>query len=164
VAAPPPTPLAPQAPLPVMDAAAFRAAGHRDLTIRADVAIVGSGAGGAVMAYEMAKAGKSVVVLEAGRYVPSTQFSEIAVDMFDKLFQDRGAQLNMDADIMVLQGRCVGGSTVINGAVCFRIPDHVLKVWQTDPRPDEPRARPTCTSCSPAWRSGCPCTRTDPTS
>ncbi len=126
-----PTPLAPQAPLPVMDAAAFRAAGHRDLTIKADVAIVGSGAGGAVMAYEMAKAGKSVVVLEAGRYVPSTQFSEIAVDMFDKLFQDSGAQLNMDADIMVLQGRCVGGSTVINGAVCFRIPDHVLKVWQT---------------------------------
>jgi choline dehydrogenase-like flavoprotein len=124
-----PTPLAPGAPLPVTDAAALRARGDRRLSLRADVVVVGSGAGGAVMAYELARAGRSVLVLEAGRYVPSTQFTEKTVDMFDKVFQDRGAQLNTDGDIMVLQGRCVGGSTVVNGAVCFRIPDHVLEVW-----------------------------------
>jgi choline dehydrogenase-like flavoprotein len=129
-----PTPLPPAAPLPVTDAAALRARGERRLSLRADVVIVGSGAGGAVMAYELARAGKSVLVLEAGRYVPSTQFTETTVDMFDKVFQDRGAQMNTDGDIMVLQGRCVGGSTVVNGAVCFRIPDHVLDVWQTTHR------------------------------
>lgn len=121
--------LAPADPLPVVDAASLQAEGRTTLRLRADVAVVGSGAGGAVMAYEMARAGKSVVVLEAGRYVPSTQFTEVAVEMFDRLFQDRGAQMNVDADILVLQGRCVGGSTVVNGAVCFRIPDHVLTVW-----------------------------------
>ena len=128
----PPPSLPPDAPLPVTDAATLAALGQRDVRLHAEVAIVGSGAGGAVMAYEMAAAGKSVVVLEAGRYVPSTQFTEIATDMFDRVFQDRGAQMNVDGDIMILQGRCVGGSTVINGAVCFRIPDHVLTVWQRE--------------------------------
>ena len=46
------------------------------LDLVADVVVVGSGAGGAVAAYELARSGKSVIVLEAGPYVPSSAFTE----------------------------------------------------------------------------------------
>lgn len=126
-----PRPIAPHEPLPATgaDALAARTDPGREVRLRCDAVVIGSGAGGAVMAYELARAGKSVIVLEAGRHVPSTQFTELTTDMFDKVFQDRASQMNADGDILILQGRCVGGSTVVNGAVCFRIPDHVLEVW-----------------------------------
>lgn len=99
------------------------------LNLKSDVVIVGSGAGGAVMAYEMAKAGKKVIVLEAGPYVPSTQFNERFPDMLETLYQDGGNQANKDGDLVVLQGRCVGGSTVVNGTVAFRTPEVILEKW-----------------------------------
>lgn len=96
----------------------------------ADVVVVGSGAGGAVTAYELARAGKSVVVLEAGPYVPSSEFKEDFNQAILQLYQDQGAQTNKDGDMMVLQGRCVGGSTVVNACVAFRTPDYILEDWQ----------------------------------
>lgn len=100
------------------------------MSLDVDVVIVGSGAGGAVMAYEMAKAGKRVLVLEAGSHVPSSQFNEKFASMLAKLYQDRGNQANTQGDLLVLQGRCLGGSTVVNGCVAFRIPDFILQDWQ----------------------------------
>ena len=119
--------LAPQAPLPVLDS---RSVQGPELRLKADVVVVGSGAGGGVVAYELARAGRSVVVVEAGAYVPSSAFTETLESMFDRVYQDAGGQMNTDGDLMVLQGRCVGGSTVVNGAVCFRLPPRVLEKWQ----------------------------------
>lgn len=101
-------------------------------SLEADVVVVGSGAGGAVMAYELAAAGHSVIVLEAGPYVPSSEFNEQFPDMLSKLYQDHGNQANKDGDLLVLQGRCIGGSTVVNGCVAFRVPDFILDKWQKD--------------------------------
>lgn len=103
---------------------------HQDLSLQADVVIVGSGAGGAVMAYELAKSGKSVVILEAGPYIPSSDFQEKFVPALQTLYADHGGQINSDGDLVVLQGRCVGGSTVVNACVCFRTPDYILQDWQ----------------------------------
>jgi choline dehydrogenase-like flavoprotein len=103
-----------------------------DITLQADVVIVGSGAGGAVAAYELAAAGKRVVILEAGPYVPSTQFREDLPFAFEQLYQDQAGQVNTSGDLSVLQGACVGGSTVVNGTVCFRTPDFILADWQRD--------------------------------
>ena len=102
------------------------------LSLSADVVVVGSGAGGAVMAYELARAGKTVIVLEAGPYVPSSEFKEEIAHAMDTLYADHGGQTNKDGDILVLQGHCVGGSTVVNGCVAFRTPDFVLETWQRD--------------------------------
>ena len=99
------------------------------LALKADAVIVGSGAGGAVTAYELAKAGKKVIVLEAGPHVPSAKFSEMMAVAMGQLYQDHGAQANADGDITVLQGACVGGSTVVNAALCFRTPDYYLNLW-----------------------------------
>lgn len=100
------------------------------LKINTDVVVIGSGAGGAVAAYELAKAGHKVLVLEAGAYVPSEKFTENFSDALQHMYQDHGTQANSDGDLLVLQGRCVGGSTVINGCVAFRTPDYILADWQ----------------------------------
>jgi choline dehydrogenase-like flavoprotein len=105
---------------------------ERTIVREADVVVVGSGAGGAVMAYELAAAGKRVVLLEAGPYVPSSEFTERNADMFHRLFADHGGQTNTTGDLALLQGACLGGSTVMNGAVCFRTPPEVLAEWRAD--------------------------------
>lgn len=99
------------------------------IELKADAVVVGSGAGGAVAAYELAKTGKRVIVLEAGRYLPSQKFPEMMAASMGLLYQDHGMQANADGDITMLQGACVGGSTVVNATVCFRIPDHYLEMW-----------------------------------
>ncbi|RLT97992.1 GMC family oxidoreductase [Ketobacter sp.] len=99
------------------------------LNLEADAVVIGSGAGGAVMAYELAAAGKSVIVLEAGSHVPSSRFNEKFPDMLELLYQDGGNQATSQGDLLVLQGRCLGGSTVVNGCVTFRVPDFILKKW-----------------------------------
>jgi len=101
-----------------------------DINLNADVVVVGSGAGGAVMAYELAQAGFRVIVLEAGPYVPSSAFSEDFTDSLERLYADHGSQTNKDGDLLVLQGKCVGGSTIVNGCVSFRTPDFILQDWQ----------------------------------
>jgi choline dehydrogenase-like flavoprotein len=45
------------------------------------------------------------------------------------LYQDDGNQLNTTGDLAILQGKCVGGSTVVNAAACFRAPNQVLEAW-----------------------------------
>lgn len=99
------------------------------LHLEADAVVIGSGAGGAINAYELAKSGKKVIVLEAGPYVPSSQFQEMLAVAMGAIYQDEGGQTNTHGDISVLQGRCVGGSTVVNAALCFRTPDYYLKLW-----------------------------------
>jgi choline dehydrogenase-like flavoprotein len=102
------------------------------LSLEADVVIVGSGASGAVMAYELSRSGAKVVVLEAGPYIPSSEFTERTNISLETLYQDHGNQTNVTGDLAVLQGNCIGGSTVVNAAVCFRPPDQVLRHWQTE--------------------------------
>jgi choline dehydrogenase-like flavoprotein len=99
------------------------------LTLKADAVVIGSGAGGAIAAYELAKAGKKVIVLEAGPYVPSEKFPEMLAVAMGTLYQDHGGQSNTNGDIAILQGACVGGSTVVNAALCFRTPDYYFKKW-----------------------------------
>ncbi|KAA1170850.1 GMC family oxidoreductase [Marinobacter salinexigens] len=103
-----------------------------DIHLDVDAVVIGSGAGGAISAYELAKAGKKVVVLEAGRYVPSEKFTEMMAVSMDAMYADHGGQSNSAGDIAVLQGTCVGGSTVVNAALCFRTPDYYLDLWARD--------------------------------
>lgn len=94
-------------------------------TVRTEFAVVGSGAGGSVVAYHLAAAGARVAVLERGPWLHPKQLSHDEPQMIARLYKDGGAQTNNDADMFVLQGTCVGGSTVLTNSVCFRMPEDV---------------------------------------
>ena len=102
------------------------------LRVEAEVAVVGSGAGGAVSARELAEAGISVALLEEGAYYQAADFNQREADMYRRLYRDQGAQATRDLSINVLQGRAVGGSTVINNCICFRTPEPVLSRWREE--------------------------------
>jgi choline dehydrogenase-like flavoprotein len=95
--------------------------------IRTEYAIVGSGAGGSVVAYHLAASGVSVAVLERGPWRHPSDLSHDEPAMIATLYKDGGAQTNNDANMFVLQGNCVGGSTVLTNAVCFRMPENVRR-------------------------------------
>ena len=97
--------------------------------VNADVAIIGSGAAGAVLAYRLAERGREVVVLEGGKHVDPRDFTEDERVQFSNLYADGAMQMSRDARFQVLQGKCVGGSTVVNNAVCLDIPPPTLKRW-----------------------------------
>jgi len=98
-------------------------------TLEGDVVIIGSGAGASIMAHGVIKAGRSVLMLERGDYVDPVKFSEDEVEMLTKLYSDGALQLTRDFRFQVLQGSCVGGTTVVNNAVCFDLPEQVLNKW-----------------------------------
>ncbi|TFH30819.1 MAG: GMC family oxidoreductase [Myxococcales bacterium] len=102
------------------------------LKLKADVVVIGSGASGAVVAFELTRAGAKVVVLEAGPHYPSSEFTEILTTTTEAIFANSGDQLNKTGDMSILQGTCVGGSTVVNGTVCFRTPNKVLESWRRE--------------------------------
>ncbi len=99
---------------------------------RADVCVIGSGAAGAIIAWEMAELGHIVVLLEKGGYHPRQDFTQREEQMMPMLFKNCGLQFTVPDGIAVAQGSCVGGSTVVNDAVCFRTPDAVLGWWEDD--------------------------------
>ena len=100
-----------------------------ETSVAAEVCIVGSGAAGAVLAYRLAEAGRSVVVLERGQYVEPREMNSDEVDMIGRLYGDGVFQQTEDFRFTVLQGSCVGGSTVVNNAVSIPTPAHVLDRW-----------------------------------
>ena len=100
-----------------------------DLTIDADICIIGSGAGGAVLAAGLVADGHDVVMLEAGSHYTREQFTGDSAWSFDRMYQERGARATKDLAITLLQGRTVGGTTTINWTTCYRTPDRVLEHW-----------------------------------
>ena len=100
--------------------------------IEADLCVVGSGAGGGMVAREAARAGLRVVVLEEGPAVPTADMTQREDDMLPKLFFDGGGRTTADGAINVLSGRGLGGSTVHNTNLCKRAPADVLSSWNLD--------------------------------
>lgn len=90
----------------------------------ADFVVVGSGAGGATAALVLAEAGHDVVVLEEGPAVRDEDRGLGSQEAFMRLFRDRGTQVAMGRSVIpMLQGRCLGGTTVVNGAIVWRMPE-----------------------------------------
>lgn len=103
----------------------------RDVEDEADVCVVGSGAGGAVVAAELAEAGLSVIILEEGWPVSREDFEPPAIDRAARLFRDNGLTMTLGIPpISLPMGRVVGGTTVVNSGTCFRTPERVLAAWQ----------------------------------
>jgi choline dehydrogenase-like flavoprotein len=102
------------------------------IAIEADVVVVGSGAGGGVVAADLAAAGRSVVVLEAGPFVDEATMPATELDSFDRLYLDQGLASTWDGAALLLAGSAVGGGTLINWMTCAMPPDDVRSDWRRD--------------------------------
>jgi choline dehydrogenase-like flavoprotein len=98
-----------------------------------DVAIVGSGAGGAAAAALLAEAGVSVVVLEAGGHYNRDTYPADPIEAIVSLYREAGITVAEGRPpIPIPVGRAVGGTTVINSGTCFRAPREVLERWRDE--------------------------------
>ena len=100
-------------------------------SLRCEVAVIGSGAGGATIAKELAERGRDVVLIEEGEYFTRDRFSRRPLEMTALLYRDLGMTTALGrVGIPVPIGRAVGGTTTINSGTCFRTPEGVLKAWR----------------------------------
>jgi choline dehydrogenase-like flavoprotein len=104
----------------------------QDTTLSADVVIIGSGAGGGVVAGELSAAGLDVIVLEKGGYFGPAEFDGRELPSYDRMFENHALLTTKDLGVTVLAGSTLGGGTTINWAVSLRTPDEVLDEWQRD--------------------------------
>lgn len=95
-----------------------------------DIAIVGSGCGGATAAWQLAQAGREVLVIEEGGDYTGLDLTQRDGAMYDQLYMDRGGRMTTDMSIAVLQGRALGGGGVINACDVVPMADGVLRHWQ----------------------------------
>ncbi|MGB0129350.1 MAG: GMC family oxidoreductase [Rhodocyclaceae bacterium] len=100
-----------------------------DLHLEADVIVVGTGAGGGIAAEILSAAGLEVVMVEEGPLRSTRDFRMREEEAYPDLYQDSAARKTRDKSINILQGRCVGGSTTVNWASCFRTPEPTLRFW-----------------------------------
>ncbi len=102
-------------------------------TLRADVVVIGSGAGGAATACYLAEAGLDVLVLEEGEHVTVEDFVGPMFCRFQRFCRDNGTtQVWGRPPIPLPLGKVVGGTTVVNSGTCFRAPDRVLDRWESE--------------------------------
>ena len=108
-----------------------------DIVENVDVCIIGSGAAGAILANKIVNGiegfeGKNVVLLEKGGYYDPEDFNQRETSMMGLLWKNAGLQFNKDLSLLIAQGECVGGSTMINDAVCFDTPPVVREQWRNE--------------------------------
>lgn len=95
-----------------------------------DAVVVGSGAGGAVAALNLAQAGMKTLVLEAGPEVKPADSTRDAPAFLSRFFWEGGLRTTGgSAETPAMGGRCLGGSTVVNSAIMLALPDWVRREW-----------------------------------
>lgn len=100
-----------------------------DVQRRADVVVIGTGAGGGVTAARLAAAGYEVVILESGAWHSPDAFNGDEPTLMERLYADGALRTTDDASIALLQGHAVGGSSLVNWMIMLRTPSYVLDQW-----------------------------------
>ena len=103
--------------------------GGESATLTADACIVGSGAGGSVIAAQLAAAGKKVLVLEMGGYRNEQDFNQLELPGYLELYYGAGLAASENGSIAILAGQTLGGGTVVNYMNCIPTPEHIVAEW-----------------------------------
>ena len=100
---------------------------------RAQVLIVGSGAGGATTATVLAEAGFDVLVAEEGEWVEQGSVVPFSLDQMERQYRSGGITVALGRpSIAYTEGRCAGGGTEVNSGLYWRPPGDLLERWRTD--------------------------------
>jgi choline dehydrogenase-like flavoprotein len=100
------------------------------LRLKAYACIIGTGAAGSVLAYELSRQDKDVVMMEKGNYYDLNYIQSANEESLSSLWKNKGIFLSTNYSVNIGQGQCVGGSTMINYGICFEIPDPVFSYWR----------------------------------
>src|SRR6185437_15265651 len=101
--------------------------------LRADACVIGTGAGGAVAAAELAERGLDVVVLEQGPPRSSADATGRPRDALPRFYRDGGQVATLGRPPLVLPlGHGTGGTTYVNSGTCFRTPPALLDRWRAE--------------------------------
>ena len=126
----PPSPVG--APPPSIEPLRAEALPGSEPALEADVVVVGSGAGGGVVAARLAEAGRSVLVIEAGPYLPEAKMPTLEARAMQQLYLDQGTTATADLSVTVLAGTGLGGGTTINWTTAIAPPDWLRDEWERE--------------------------------
>jgi choline dehydrogenase-like flavoprotein len=99
--------------------------------VHVDAVVVGTGAGGATVAKELAEGGLRVAMIEEGQRFTPDSFTARPSEMTSLLYRDAAQMFTLgNVSIGLPLGRGVGGTSLVNSATCFRTPPAVLELWQ----------------------------------
>ena len=96
-----------------------------------DIIIVGSGAGGGVVADMLSQKGLKCLIIESGSYRKAEHFNQQEKDM-SAIYYNRGAVFSKNMHVALAAANAVGGSTSVYTGVSFRPPQDVLDKWKTN--------------------------------
>jgi choline dehydrogenase-like flavoprotein len=103
-----------------------------ELALQADACVVGSGAGGGVIAASLAEGGLKVVVLEASGHYDESDFNQLELWAFQNAYWRGGPQPTADMNLTLQAGATLGGGTTINWTNCLRTTPWVREQWARD--------------------------------
>ena len=98
-------------------------------TLETDICVIGSGAGGSVIAAELQRAGRQTLVLEQGEYRNESDFKQLELPGMLELYLGGGLASSEDGSIGIFAGSTLGGGTVVNYMNCIRTPERIRREW-----------------------------------
>ena len=103
--------------------------------IRTDIAVIGSGPGGAITACLLAEAGHNVLLIEEGQFFPPETPAAFSLDEMVAKYRNGGITVaHGPTKVAYVEGRCVGGGSEINSGLYHRTPPEILERWSRDYR------------------------------
>lgn len=95
--------------------------------------VIGSGAGGALTAWYLAQRGKDVLVIEEGPDIEAVFTDASVTSTMPTLWREGGIiPIMSNVKLVHAEGRCVGGTTMINAGLIHRTPDETLSAWERE--------------------------------
>ncbi|KAI7863689.1 hypothetical protein BDF14DRAFT_1841216 [Spinellus fusiger] len=94
-----------------------------------DAIVVGSGGGGGVAVAKLAEGGKSVLVIEKGKYFHEDDFVRNESVAYSSLYESGGFTSSRDGSILTSAGSVIGGGTTVNWSISLKTQHFVREEW-----------------------------------
>jgi len=101
--------------------------------LRCEVAVIGSGPGGSITACLLAEAGRDVIMLEEGPFLPLGSCALFSKEEMEQKYRNGGLTVALGrTKVAYAEGRCVGGGSEINSGLYHRTPPDILGEWRRE--------------------------------